>query len=101
MSQFWGQLFGNAESLRSFEEQEEEHAPDEYFREFVRAEEGAVAFVEVARDMLGPWTLWRVECVSEKPLMLLTAKCTEDEAKAELTAELGRLAGVANEGDLI
>lgn len=87
MIQFWGRLLGKDETRRSIEAEEEIDVPDEYFREHVRAERGAVAFVEVAVGDFGPWVLWRVECVNQRPLLLVTIRCTEEEAKAELQAE--------------
>ncbi len=84
-TEFWGRLLERPETLRNFDE-EADHAPDEYIRRFVRMDAGAIAFVEVCTDKAGPWALWRVECLTagEGVTMLLTARCTEAEAKAEL-----------------
>lgn len=101
MKDFWGRLFGKEETLRRFQAEHESEAPDEYFAKFVRAEDGGVAFIEVTQEhwLTGPWILWRCECVNAAaPFLLLTAQCTEDDAKAEIAAALEKL---VNEGGSI
>lgn len=87
MSQLWGRLLGRPETLLTFEADDADDAPDEYFRAFLCKLEGAVAFIEVSETQDGPWQLWRVECVYLNPLMLLTGKRTLLEAQTELSKE--------------
>ena len=88
MSQFFGRLYLRPETLRTFEDENEEHAPDEYVCQFVCIVDAGVAFVEVAPSSEAPWTLWRVEGLGtmKGTVALITARCTEEEAKLELAA---------------
>ncbi len=90
MTEFFARLFEHDGTLQSFDGEDDVHAPDEYIHKFVKMESGSIAFVEVATDKAGPWALWRVECVAREYgfLALLTARCAESEARAEL-AKLG------------
>lgn len=97
MANYWGRMFGRPETIRQFEADCDEHAPDEYVEQFVKVEAGGVAFVEVSRiaigktiaeDEFGPWRVWRSECLgrTEGALLLITGECTEAEARAEIAA---------------
>ena len=56
---------------------------DNYAAKHCRCQEGDIVFVETERGVI-----WRVECVSGRPLVvLLTAMCTREEALEEIESE--------------
>jgi hypothetical protein len=89
MTPFWGRLLQRPDTVRMFETDDELSAPDKYISLFVGMGHGSVAFVEVSEHELGPWKLWRVECIAKGRLAttLLTARCSQAEALAELARQ--------------